>query len=176
MGLGNPGPEYAATRHNIGFMLLDRMAMRRGEWRREKTWNALVTQVDGVLLVKPQTYMNLSGEAVSAVMRFYKIPVESVLVVLDDMALGLGRIRWRGAGSSGGHNGLRSIIQQLGTEAVARLRLGIGGSAPGEAVGHVLGKFRKDELERLEELLERAEESIRVAQTDGLEKAMNAFN
>ena len=75
VGLGNPGAEYAATRHNIGFMLLDRMAMRRGEWRREKTWNALVTQVDGVLLVKPQTYMNLSGEAVSAVMRFYKIPV-----------------------------------------------------------------------------------------------------
>ena len=176
VGLGNPGAEYAGTRHNVGFMLLDRMAMRKVDWRREKAWNALVATVDGVVLLKPQTYMNLSGEAVASLARFYKIPPESVLVVLDDMALGLGRLRLRSGGSAGGHNGLQSILQHLGTKDVARLRIGIGGAAQGEAVGHVLGRFRKDEQAALEEVLERAEAAIRKIQCDGLQEAMNAFN
>ncbi len=176
VGLGNPGVEYAGTRHNVGFMVLDRMAIRKAEWRREKAWNGLMVSVDGVLLLKPQTYMNLSGEAVAGVARFYKIPPESVLVVLDDMALGLGRLRLRLGGSAGGHNGLQSIIQHLGTKDVARVRIGIGGAAPGESVGHVLGRFRKDEQNALEEVLERAEAAISAVQRDGVERAMNAFN
>jgi len=120
--------------------------------------------------------MNLSGEAVSGVAHFFKIPTESILVVLDDMALGLGKLRLRSGGSAGGHNGLRSIIQHLGTSEVARLRIGIGGAAHGEAVGHVLGKFRKDEREALAEAMERSEAAVYAAQNEGLEKAMNAFN
>lgn len=176
VGLGNPGREYEGTRHNVGFMLLERMAMGRAEWRQEKAWNSQVARMDGVILLKPQTYMNLSGEAVAAVARFYKIPVEGVLVVVDDMALGLGRIRLRHGGSAGGHNGLKSIFEHLGTQEVARLRIGIGGSAPGGAVGHVLGRFRKDEQEALLEVLERSEAAIWTVQHEGMEKAMNAFN
>jgi PTH1 family peptidyl-tRNA hydrolase len=176
VGLGNPGSEYAETRHNVGFMLLDRMAMRRADWRRERAWNGVCAAVDGVHLLKPETYMNLSGECVGAVAHFYKIPAGQILVVLDDMALGLGRLRFRKEGSAGGHNGLQSILEKFGTRGVPRLRLGIGGAVRGEAVGHVLGKFRKDERPAVEEMLERAEEAIRMAQSDGMERAMNAFH
>jgi PTH1 family peptidyl-tRNA hydrolase len=176
VGLGNPGKEYDQTRHNVGFMVLDRLAHGRGLWKRERAWNAEVCLVGGVWLLKPQTYMNLSGQSVRALAGFYKIPAESVLVVMDDMALGLGVLRLRGGGSAGGHNGLQSILEQLGTREVARLRFGIGGARPGEAVGHVLGKFRKDEWPSVEEALERAEAAIDRLQSDGLERAMNAFN
>jgi PTH1 family peptidyl-tRNA hydrolase len=176
VGLGNPGREYEWTRHNVGFMLLDRLAMGKAEWRRERVWNALLAKTDGVLLCKPQTYMNLSGNAVAAVAGFFHIPVAQILVVSDDMALPLGRLRLRAGGSSGGQKGLKSIVETLGTLEVARLRLGIGGAAPEGAVGHVLGQFRKDEIPALEEMLERAEAAVVTAQTRGLAVAMNAFN
>ncbi len=176
VGLGNPGAEYEATRHNVGFMVLDRLAMGVAEWKRERAWQAQLARVDGVVLCKPETFMNLSGRAVAAVARFYQIPVESILVVLDEMALPLGRLRLRSGGSAAGHNGMKSVMEVLGTQDVARLRLGIGGASPGDAVGHVLGKFRKDERPALEEMLARSEEAIRCAQREGLQAAMNAFN
>jgi PTH1 family peptidyl-tRNA hydrolase len=177
LGLGNPGREYRDTRHNVGFMILDRLASAaRAEWRREKRWHAEVARAGDAFLVKPLTYMNLSGEAVSSVAGFYKIPVGEILVVLDDMALPLGKLRLRPEGSAGGHNGLQSVIEHLGTPAVARLRLGIGSAAPGQAVGHVLGRFALEEQPELEQSLERAVEAIDCAQTRGLAAAMNAFN
>ena len=176
VGLGNPGSEYERTRHNVGFMALDRLAQGKAQWRKERAWNAQVTKLGGVMLCKPQTFMNLSGTAVAAVAGFYQIPVSEILVVLDDMSLPLGRLRLRPGGSSGGQKGLKSIVDQLGTQEVARLRLGIGGAAPDGAVGHVLGQFRKDEIPALEEMLERAEEAVCMAQSRGLAAAMNAFN
>lgn len=176
VGLGNPGAEYATTRHNVGFMVVDRIALGRSEWRREKAWNASLAKVDGVILCKPETFMNLSGRAVAAISKFYQIPPEAVLVVLDEMSLPLGRLRLRPGGSAGGHNGLKSIQEHLGTQNVPRLRLGIGGAHPGEAVGHVLGCFRKDEKPALEEMLERSEQAVFVLQRVGIAAAMNAFN
>jgi PTH1 family peptidyl-tRNA hydrolase len=176
VGLGNPGTEYERTRHNVGFMVLDRLAQGKGQWRKERAWSAHIAKVDGVLLCKPQTFMNLSGTAVAAVAGFHQIPASEILVVLDDMSLPLGRLRLRPGGSSGGQKGLKSIVEQLGTQEVARLRLGIGGASPNGAVGHVLGQFRKDETAALEEMLERAEEALCAVQTKGLAAAMNAFN
>ena len=176
VGLGNPGGEYQQTRHNVGFMVLDRLLQGLASWRRERAWQAQVASVEGVVFCKPETFMNLSGRCVAAVARFYQIPTESILVVLDEMALPLGRVRLRPGGSAAGHNGLKSIIESLGTNQVARLRLGIGGAAPGDAVAHVLGKFRKDEIPSLEEGLARSEDAIRLAQKEGLQSAMNAFN
>ena len=176
VGLGNPGREYDDTRHNVGFMVLDRLAFGKSEWRRERTWKAQLCRLGDVVLCKPETFMNLSGQAAVGVARFYQVPPESVLVVLDDMALPLGRLRLRPGGSAGGHNGLKSLIEQFGTQQLARLRLGIGGAAPGEAAGYVLGKFRKDERPALEEMLERAESAIFAVQRDGIQAAMNAFN
>jgi PTH1 family peptidyl-tRNA hydrolase len=177
VGLGNPGREYAQTRHNVGFMILDRLAEKAGgEWRAERQWKAEVTRVDGVHLCKPQTYMNLSGRAVNALVGFYKIPASAILVVLDDMALPLGKLRLRPSGSAGGHNGLQSVIEHLGTPEVARLRAGIGAAQPGEAVGHVLGSFTEEERPLLAETIDRSVAAIECAQANGLPAAMNAFN
>jgi PTH1 family peptidyl-tRNA hydrolase len=177
VGLGNPGREYRATRHNVGFMILDRISASAGAaWRTEKAWQAELARAGEVFLCKPQTYMNLSGESVGAIAGFYKIPTEQVLIVLDDMALPLGKLRLRANGSAGGHNGLQSVIEHLGTQQVARLRVGIGTAKPGEAVGHVLGRFALEETSALEQSLSRAVEAIDCAQTRGLEAAMNAFN
>lgn len=176
VGLGNPGAEYEGTRHNVGFMVLDRLITGMGEWKREKAWQAKVARLNGILLCKPETFMNLSGKAVASVARFYQIPTSSILVVLDEMALPLGRLRLRVRGSAAGHNGMRSIMESLGTQEIARLRLGIGGAEPGEAVAHVLGKFRKDEKPVLEEMLARSEAAIRMINGEGFDAAMNAFN
>jgi PTH1 family peptidyl-tRNA hydrolase len=176
VGLGNPGAEYENTRHNIGFMTLDRMARGIADWKRERTWQAQVARWEGLILCKPETFMNLSGRALVAVARFYQIPTDSILVVLDEMALPLGRLRLRAGGSAAGHNGMKSVIEMTGTQDIARMRMGIGGAAPGDAVGHVLGRFRKDEWPSVEEMLARGEEAIRMVQRDGLPAAMNAFN
>jgi PTH1 family peptidyl-tRNA hydrolase len=177
LGLGNPGREYRETRHNVGFMILDRLASAaRVDWRTEKRWHAEVARAGDVLLAKPLTYMNLSGQAASGVAGFYKIPIAEILVILDDMALPLGKLRLRPEGSAGGHNGLQSVIDHLGTQAVARLRLGIGSAAPGQAVGHVLGRFALEEKSELEQSLDRAVAAIDCAQISGLASAMNAFN
>jgi PTH1 family peptidyl-tRNA hydrolase len=178
VGLGNPGKEYRDTRHNVGFMILDRLAAREhAEFRTEKHWQAEVARTGDTLLCKPLTYMNLSGEAARAIGQFYKIEPAQTLVVLDDMALPLGKLRLRESGSAGGHNGLQSLIDCLGTQAIPRLRVGIG-AAPGadRAVGHVLGKFSTKEREALHESLDRALAAIDRAQADGLGVTMNAFN
>lgn len=176
VGLGNPGREYAETRHNVGFMLLDRLAAReRCDWRKEKSWQADVAKAGGVLLVKPQTFMNLSGLSVQPLAHFHKIEPSQMLIVLDDLALPLGKLRLRADGSSGGQKGLRSIIDQMGTPAIPRLRIGIG-DAGGNAVSHVLGRFALDEHEPLAQSLARALEAIDCAQTRGFAAAMNAYN
>ena len=177
VGLGNPGREYAETRHNVGFMIADRLAAKsRSEFRTEKNWKAAMAKSGDLLLCKPLTFMNLSGKSVRAVSDFYKIAPAEVLVVLDDTALPLGRLRIRPEGSAGGHNGLQSVIEHLGTNAVPRLRIGIGAAEPGEAVGHVLGRFTLEERPGLEQSLDRAEAAVACVLERGLQAAMNSFN
>jgi PTH1 family peptidyl-tRNA hydrolase len=181
VGLGNPGKNYQDTRHNIGFMVLDLLATRLDTtFSLEKRWNALVAKFPGGWLVKPQTFMNASGEAVQSAAHFYKAPPQSVLVVYDDVDLPLGTLRMRPAGSAGGHNGIRSIISSLGTEDFPRLKLGIAGAAGrpdgGRMSGHVLGKFQADERPAVEAVINRATEAVLASLRDGLESAMNLFN
>lgn len=181
-GLGNPGPKYAESRHNIGFMVVDALAR---SWqtrvdRYDRDYEALVGEgVCGgqrVLLVKPTTYMNLSGRSVAAVMRFYKLTAADVLVVLDDMDLEPGRLRLRARGSAGGHNGLTDVIRHLSTEDVARLRIGIGRVHGNATVDYVLSRFRPDERLALEEALSQATAACTTWVTRGIEAAMNEFN
>ena len=176
VGLGNPGGEYSGTRHNVGFMVLDRLAAALGAaFRADKKWHADIASTGDVWLCKPKTFMNLSGESVGEIARFYKIEPARVLIVLDDMALPLGRLRIRERGSHGGHNGLRSILDHLGTQDVPRLRVGIG-SAADSATGHVLGRFAVDERPLVAQSLDRAVEAVRFAQENDLPSAMNRFN
>ena len=175
VGLGNPGREYRETRHNVGFMILDRLAAReRSEFRTEKSWQAEVARTGDLLLCKPLTFMNLSGQSVRPLCQFYKIEPAKVLVILDDMALPLGKLRLRADGSAGGHNGLQSVIEHFGTQSIPRLRVGIG-AAPGEATGHVLGRFALEEKAALEQSLDRALEAIDCVREKGLEAAMNTY-
>ncbi len=175
VGLGNPGREYAATRHNVGFMILDKLAADAGvAFKAEKNWRADVASKGGVHYCKPQSYMNLSGQPVAAVSQFYKIPAGEILVVLDDVALPLGKLRVRKGGSSGGHNGLQSILDLVGN--TPRLRVGIGASDGRPMTDHVLGHFHKEEKAILEETLDRAVAAIGYAQQHGAEAAMNKFN
>lgn len=177
VGLGNPGAEHRQTRHNVGFMLLDRLAASAGvSFRTEKAWRAEVARTADLFLCKPLSFMNLSGEVVRAVCDFYKIAPADILIVLDDMALPLGKMRLRSGGSSGGHNGLQSVIDHLGSAEVPRLRIGIGGPPPGGAIGHVLGRFAVDEEQALTQTLDRAAEAITCAHERGLAAAMNSFN
>lgn len=177
VGLGNPGREYSETRHNIGFMILDRLAAKaQVPFRHENKWRTELASAGQTMLSKPQTFMNLSGESTGDICRFYKIPPEEVLVILDDMALPLGKLRFRMIGSAGGHNGLQSVIDHLGTASVPRLRVGIGAATPGKSSDYVLGRFTQDERPALEQALERAAEAIAYAQTRGLAAAMNIYN
>lgn len=177
-GLGNPGKEYARTRHNVGFLIADLLATRAGTaFAHDSKWNADVARAGNITLMKPMTFMNLSGESVGDFCRFYKIEPSQVLVVIDDVALPLGRLRLRGTGSDGGHNGLASVLVHLGTERVPRLRVGIGNSSSkGSLVGHVLGKFSTDERAALDDAISRAADAVEFAQESGLEAAMNRFN
>ncbi|MCE9612428.1 MAG: aminoacyl-tRNA hydrolase [Chthoniobacter sp.] len=176
VGLGNPGREYRETRHNVGFMIVDQLAAReRVAFRTEKSWQAEVARVGDLVLCKPLTYMNLSGQAVRPLSQFYKIDASEMLIVLDDMALPLGTLRLRARGSAGGHNGLRSLIEHFGTPALPRLRIGIG-AAPGGATGHVLGRFALEEKAALNESLDRALGAIDCLRDRGLEAAMTAYN
>jgi PTH1 family peptidyl-tRNA hydrolase len=182
-GLGNPGSEYAQTRHNAGFMVLDRFAARRKvAWKEEGKFQARVGRTDyegrRLLLVEPLTYMNSSGQAVQAVVTYFKVPLSQLLVVVDDADLGLGEIRLRANGSSGGHHGLESIEQHVGTREYARQRIGIGRRADGvrEITDFVLGRFAGTELPVLEMVLERARKQIECWVTAGVQKAMNEFN
>jgi len=181
VGLGNPGREYADNRHNAGFQCLDRLAAAHGLSFTRRQARARVAQgnIAGrrVLLVKPQTFMNASGEAVGQLARFYKVAPEDVLVVYDDLDLPLGKIRLRPGGGAGGHRGMRSIIQHLGTEDFPRLRLGIG-RPPGsmDPVDYVLSDFTADERAEMELTFERAVAAIECFLREGIEAAMNAFN
>lgn len=175
VGLGNPGPRYARTRHNVGFRLVDRLA--GGAAWRDFRGLGQVCRALTLLLAKPMTFMNDSGRFVGALARFHKIPPSRILVCFDDVALPLGRLRLRSRGSSGGQKGMESIIASLGTEAVPRLRIGIGPQTPGlDSAAFVLSRFRTDEEEALETVIEEACAAVSVAAEAGLETAMNRFN
>jgi peptidyl-tRNA hydrolase, PTH1 family len=183
VGLGNPGAEYAQTRHNAGFTLVERLAQRwQAGWTNERKFNARVARAERegvrVLLCQPQTFMNLSGEAVGALASFYRVALPSgLLVVVDDADLPLGEIRLRAGGGSGGHHGLESIEQHLGTNEFARLRLGIGRAAGArEITDHVLGRFDAAEAGLMEKVLGRAADQVECWLAAGVEKAMNQFN
>jgi PTH1 family peptidyl-tRNA hydrolase len=182
-GLGNPGIEYAGTRHNIGFVLVERLAARwRAEWKLEKRFNARLARLESagqkIILCQPQTFMNASGEAVGALGRFYQLPAERILIVADDADLPLGQIRMRAKGSSGGHHGLESVEQQLATREYPRLRLGIGRRAGDgrEITDYVLGRFTAREREIVEEELARAGQQAECWWSAGIKEAMNQFN
>jgi PTH1 family peptidyl-tRNA hydrolase len=190
VGLGNPGAEYARTRHNIGWMALDELAHRH-EIRIEKkqgearVGGGALSQPDGglcrVLLAKPQTYMNLSGRAVAALLHFYRVPKDRVLVVTDDLNLPLGKLRLRASGSDGGHNGLKSVEQSLGTREYARLRIGVGAPSDEErrergTANFVLRAFAPDETPAVEEAIRRSADCIEAFVTEGVATAMNRFN
>jgi peptidyl-tRNA hydrolase, PTH1 family len=182
VGLGNPGREYRANRHNAGFMLLDRL-VERHKWMAftKRQGKALITTgllgQASLVLAKPQTFMNLSGEAVSALLRFYDLPLERLLVIVDEIDLPLGTLRLRPDGGSAGHNGMRSIIEQLGTEVFPRLRLGVGRPTGAKAAaGYVLRDFRGEDLEIMILTLDKAADAVECFVRDGLVTAMNCFN
>jgi len=179
VALGNPGRQYEATRHNVGFMLLDRLAAGSGAvFQSSPKWQSQLAKIpgDGTLLLKPQTFMNLSGRALQQILSFHKWLPENILVIYDDVALPLGTLRFREQGSAGGHNGIKSIIAHLHTNAFPRLKIGIGSSEPGEMVGHVLGKFSPDEHTVLENTLATALEAVQVARSQGIAAAANRFH
>ena len=181
MGLGNPGYQYHLTPHNLGFMVLDRIAEQSGVEVSRPEAQALTAQTrlgdSEALLAKPMTFMNLSGLAVRRLADRYRIQPDDLIVLLDDAALPLGSLRIRRRGSAGGHNGLKSIIGALGSDEFVRLRLGIQPDRPvGDLVSQVLGRFRRRDLESVAEMVERAAEAVRVIVTEGVERAMNQFN
>jgi PTH1 family peptidyl-tRNA hydrolase len=176
-GLGNPGPEYAATRHNIGFMVVDQLAAQFGSaWQKSTKWDALSAKCGAVLLAKPLSFMNRSGHPLFAVAHFYKIEPQEILVVLDDFALPLGRLRLRALGGPGGHNGLESVIAQFGTEEIPRLRIGIGAAPREGSVDYVLSRFFDEEKPIVRTTIHRAVEALKCAIDKGLVSAMNTFN
>jgi PTH1 family peptidyl-tRNA hydrolase len=182
-GLGNPGRDYAGTRHNIGFMLVEALAARwRAAWAMEKKFSSRLARLerDGrkIILCQPQTFMNDSGEAVAALGGFYQLPAARILVAVDDADLPLGQIRLRAEGSSGGHHGLESVEGRLGTRAYPRLRLGIGRreSDGRQITGYVLGRFAGPEQEVVEEVLNRASQQAERWLSAGIMEAMNQFN
>jgi PTH1 family peptidyl-tRNA hydrolase len=176
-GLGNPGSEYAVTRHNVGFMVVDRLAAQLGAaWQKSAKWEAVTAKAADILLMRPTTYMNHSGWPLRAVADFYKIAPQQILVVLDDLALPLGRIRLRAEGGSGGHNGMESILAQLGTEQIPRLRIGIGAAPREGATDYVLGRFFEEEKPVVASAIDRAVEAVKCAIDKGLVSAMNSFN
>src|SRR5262245_40964675 len=183
VGLGNPGSDYARTRHNAGFMLADRLAVRwKVPWSGQRRFHAqLARQEDGDrrwMLCKPETCMNCSGETVGPLAAYFKIPLERILVAVDDADLPLGELRLRPGGSSGGHHGLESIEQHLGSRDYARLRIGIGRDPGGarQIAGYVLSSFKKDELELVEKVLQTAAEQVECWLASGVGQAMNKFN
>ena len=180
-GLGNVGTKYTFTRHNVGFMLVDSIAVNAGLTLKENSRLKCFIgkfSYDGedYLLIKPTTFMNLSGEAVRAVADYYKIAVNDILIVFDDLSLELGKIRFRANGSDGGHNGIKSVIQHMGTKDIARLKIGIGPqpSVPSEVF--VLQNFSQSELEKLKETLTIAKEAIVCYFTNGIQFAQNKYN
>jgi len=180
VGIGNPGRRYQNTRHNLGMNVVDHLAEDCGITPRRRRFDALVGEGSigrqRTLLVKPQTYVNLTGSAVAPLLRWYRASTDHLLVVCDDINLDLGKLRLRRKGASGGHNGLKSIVECLGTESFARLRIGIGRGGHADPVGHVLGRFEPDERPVIEQTVARAADAVRCWIERGVEVAMNAFN
>jgi PTH1 family peptidyl-tRNA hydrolase len=182
VGLGNPGSKYEKTRHNIGFEVIDRLAEGGTGVRFTRKFDSLIaeTEIDfrRVSLLKPETFMNLSGRAVASALRFYKLELADLLVVCDDLSLPLGKLRIRGGGSDGGQKGLRDITAHLGSEDFARLRIGIGigERGPVDAADFVLSRFRSAERPIIDDALILAEQAVAVWTTQGLAAAMNRFN
>ena len=182
VGLGNPGREYQNTRHNIGFQVIDAIAEKNNISVKEKKYKALIGKgvVAGqkVLLVKPQTYMNLSGESVREVIDYYKIDEkEELIVISDDISLDVGQIRIRKKGSAGGHNGLKNIILHLGHDQFERIKMGVGEKPQGyDLADYVLGHFTQMEQEILQDSIARAVQAVETIMTDGVDQAMNRYN
>jgi len=181
IGLGNPGREYQTNRHNFGFMLIDRLAVRLGARGLKVQSKAIVTNANyedrKLILAKPQTYMNLSGQSIQGLAHFYKLPLENMLVAYDDLDIPFGTIRMRPGGGPGGQKGVASTIERLGTKDFARLRLGIG-RPPGrmDPSAYVLQDFSRDETRSLSEILDRAADAALTFVLEGLNKAMNKYN
>lgn len=178
VGLGNPGKNYETTRHNAGFMILDRLAVHWGvSFREDKQRKGMLAAGPGVLLVKPTTFMNESGMCVGSLARFFKIDPSAVFVVYDEVAFPLGTFKLKEGGSAAGHNGIKSLIAHLGTQDFPRLRFGIGTPAGhGDMVGHVLGIFRPDERDLLESTMDKAVKAALCVREKGLVAAANIFN
>ncbi len=180
VGLGNPGSKYEGTRHNIGFEAVDRLAAGGSGARFGRKFDGLLAESEiefrRVLLLKPETFMNLSGRSVAQALRFYKIEATDLLVICDDLSLPLGKLRLRGGGSDGGQKGLRDITAHLGTETYARLRIGIGDRGPIDASDFVLSRFKPAERPAIDDALIDATQAVAVWVARGLEAAMNRFN
>lgn len=181
VGLGNPGKKYENTRHNVGFRAVDNLAERLGVRIEKEKYKALlgegVFQGEKIILIKPQTFMNLSGEAVAPLAAWYKVEPQDILIIYDDLALEVGKLRIRIKGSHGGHNGVRSLIAHLKTEAIPRIRLGIGQAPPHwDVADYVLGNFSPAENKLIEEAIQEVEKAVEVILTESLEKAMSKFN
>lgn len=180
VGLGNPGAEYRNSRHNMGFMVIDRLAGRLGIDISKNKFQAHygngLCGLENVVLIKPQTFMNRSGGSVLEAMVFYKADLEELLVVYDDLALDLGLLRGRAKGSAGGHNGVKDIISRLGTDDFSRLRIGIGSPKFGNTVKHVLSDFGDDEQNIVSQSVIRAAEAVQCWVTSGIKEMMNSYN
>jgi PTH1 family peptidyl-tRNA hydrolase len=180
VGLGNPGSRYAGTRHNVGYATVDLLAKSPHATRFQNRFQAQIAELcEGpgkVLLVKPETFMNLSGRCVREIMDFYQIPREDLLVVCDDINLPLGKLRFRARGTHGGHNGLRDIQNHLGTTEYSRLRLGVGAPGEGDMIDHVLGRFRPTERAIIDEAVPTAAQAVMVWVERGTEVCMNLYN
>ncbi len=182
VGLGNPGPKYEWTRHNMGFLVVDELAERENIPVQRLKYKALTNTAliggQSVLLMKPTTYMNLSGEAVGQAARFYKIPPERVLVISDDVALPQGKLRVRRSGSAGGHNGLKNIIAHLGTDQFPRIKVGVGGKPhpDSDMADWVLGKFTGQDKKVMEDAISRAADAVACLLEKGVDQAMAKFN
>ena len=182
-GLGNPGREYRETRHNVGFLVVEELARRYNvtfSMAPAQVPETIVAKKFGeppVLLAKPLTYMNLSGDAVAALTRYYDVPVDDLLIVIDEASLPFGKLRARARGSAGGHNGLKSIIERLGTTEFSRLRLGVGrGDGRRDLANHVLSIFERSERAELEAFITRAADAAEMFVAEGILKVMNTYN
>ena len=181
VGLGNIGPEFHRTRHNVGFMTLDALADKYNIDVREKAFKGLIGKgvIEGnkVILVKPQTYMNLSGESVRALMDYYKLTTDEIVIIYDDISMPVGQVRIRPKGSAGGHNGIKSIIAHLGTQEFPRIKIGVGAKPEnGDLVKHVLGRFSKEDDAKIRDVFALAEEGLLAILQEDVKTAMNAVN
>ena len=181
IGLGNIGDKYCFTRHNVGFMVVDKIALENNlPFKEDKKLKSFITKFrynnEDVILAKPTTFMNLSGDAAIAIMNYYKIDIKDVLIIYDDLSLELGRLRFRANGSDGGHNGIKSIIKHVGTPNFDRLKVGIGPQPPIPSESFVLQNFSKDQSETLKEVLKRAISAIEYYLDNDIQKTQNMFN